>query len=68
MLLAAGRHSAGVGESSGPQRRRAITFIVHKGVIGLGKTRQTTMVKSALPWGNKGRRNTVLNYGVIELK
>ena len=27
---------------------------------------QTTMVKSALLWGNKGRRKTVLNYGVIE--
>jgi hypothetical protein len=68
MLLAAGRHSAGVGESSGPQRRRAITSMYHHGVLGPGQTRQTTMVKSALPWGNKGRRNTVLNYGVIELK
>jgi hypothetical protein len=36
------------------------------GVLGPRQTRQTTMVKPALLWGNKGRRKTVLNYGVIE--
>src|ERR1700730_2478499 len=64
-LLSADRHSPG-GRRNIAAFGDAITSMHRHGVLGPRQTRQTTMVKSALLWGNKRRRKTVLNYGVIE--
>jgi hypothetical protein len=64
-LLSEGRHSPGSRRISRPSPTPLHPCTV-TAFSARRQTRQMTMVKSALLWGNKRRRKTVLNYGGIE--